>query len=88
MRRVFAVFLVLLGLAARGRAQECQDDDAFVDGAGAACWAYQGWGCDDTSFSGGTSTEELEAACPLSCGICSGEFRVGCAWDATFTFTG
>eukprot|EP01043_Picozoa_sp_COSAG02_P002591 COSAG02_NODE_60_length_43475_cov_59.494582_19_plen_845_part_00 len=47
---------------------------------------HQGWGCQDTSFSGGTTTAELEAACPFSCGVCSGEFRLGCAWNWTFTF--
>ena len=64
----------------------CADDENFVDAGGSMCAAYQGWSCDDTSLSGGTTSEELKTACPLSCGICSGEFRAGCGWDAAFPF--
>jgi hypothetical protein len=49
----------------------CMDNSGFTDGAGAACSAYQGQGCDDTSLSGGTPPEELQTNCPYSCGVCS-----------------
>jgi hypothetical protein len=81
--------LALLGLFRHGLAQlACGDDAAFLDGAGGACGSYQGYGCDDTTFSGGTSSDDIKAACPISCGICSGEFRTTCHWDASFTFAG
>jgi len=65
----------------------CEDDAAFRDGASLQCSDYRGYGCDDTSSSGGTASAAIKAACPLSCGICSGEFRQPlCVWDATYTF--
>jgi hypothetical protein len=65
----------------------CEDDAAFRDGASLQCSDYRGYGCDDTSSSGGTASAAIKAACPLSCGICSGEFRQPlCAWDTTYTF--
>ena len=68
----------------------CADDAGFTDGSGNACTYYQTWGCD--SPEGGTTADALKAACPLSCGICSGKYRqtggntAGCVWDTTYTY--
>eukprot|EP01045_Picozoa_sp_COSAG04_P014870 COSAG04_NODE_1138_length_8106_cov_4.244036_3_plen_196_part_00 len=71
----------------------CADNESFEDGSLQLCSHYRGWGCDDTSTSGGTTSVELKANCPLSCGTCSGEFRQtegstkGCTWDGSFLFS-
>ena len=49
----------------------CRDDESFIDGRSEPCAAYRGYGCDDTTYSGGTASATIKAACPLSCGICS-----------------
>lgn len=49
----------------------CEDDASFRDGSTQACAAYRGYGCDDTSYSGGTASATIKAACRLSCGVCS-----------------
>eukprot|EP01045_Picozoa_sp_COSAG04_P018574 COSAG04_NODE_1727_length_5793_cov_2.686512_8_plen_540_part_00 len=76
----------------------CADSDAAdADGANRACTDYRGDGCDAVAIAdkpGATvAPAELMALCPLSCGICSGEFRqtggstAGCLWDTDYPYS-
>ena len=98
MRSTAVALVALLGRLSGAHGQTmCADDPSFIDAAGNPCSHYQGWGCDDISTSGGTTSAQLKMNCPLSCGICSGEFRqtgdgingnvAGCLWTAAWPFS-